>query len=390
MNINTYLTLVVVAFVMSVVSLPLLSRLALGAGWVDAPNERKAHEGIIPLTGGLTVALSVIVTLGVAAAMWPMTFRPMIGLGNGSGASWPLQLAGLAGGLVACFLIGLWDDRFPLRARYRLLAQVSAALFVVLAGTSLTLLGTTFFPMPVGLWILGGPVTIVALTGLINAYNMSDGLDGLCGGYSLIALVALALCAVLVDRDAAGQARAFADLAPAILPFLGAVAGFLVYNLRHPWRERAASFLGDGGSMSLGFLIGWLSVQLASGYDTSSIPPVTALWIVALPLIDMFSCMIRRPLEGKMPMSADRRHLHHLLMSRGLSVRQAVWTLHAIAAAMALIGIASWRLQVPAYWLFWLLVAGFVAYTLYAIRYWRKCDGLASTTSTLDTASVPE
>ena len=363
----------VLAFAMAIVTLPLLNWVAIGAGWVDAPDERKVHQGAIPLTGGLTVIIAVIAALVAAAVIWPQLIGPTF-----AGLRLPLQpwtraVAGLAAGLVICFLMGFWDDRFPLRPRYRLLTQVSAAGFAVVAGNSLAMLGATFSPVPIGLSLFALPVTVIALTGLANAYNMADGLDGLCGGYALVALAAFAGCALYIDADAS-SAHAFRELAPVILPFLGAVAGFLIYNLRHPWRQCASSFLGDAGSMSLGFLVGWIAVRLASGYEHASMPPVTALWIVALPLIDMFSCMIRRPFEGRPPMCADRRHLHHLLMDHGLSVRQTVWTLHALAAAAALGGIASWRLAVPPYFMFWGLVAAFVAYTLYAIQYWRQRD----------------
>ena len=370
---SLYPALTVVAFAIAIATLPLLNWIAVGAGWVDAPDERKAHQGVVPLTGGLTVIIAVVAALLVATFRWPQivaaTFPPL-----GSPLQpWTLAVAGLAAGLVTCFVIGFWDDRFPLRARYRLLAQISAAGLAVVAGNSLTMLGTTFSPVPIGLSLFALPVTVIALTGVANAYNMADGLDGLCGGYALVALTAFAGCALYIDADA-GKTQAFRELAPVILPFVGAIAGFLIYNLRHPWRQRASSFLGDAGSMSLGFLVGWLAVRLASGYEQAAMPPVTALWIVALPLIDMFSSMIRRPLEGKPPMCADRRHLHHLLMDHGLSVRRTVWTLHALAAAAALGGIASWRLGIAPYFMFWALIAAFVAYTLYAIQHWRRRD----------------
>ena len=284
------------------------------------------------------------------------------------------QAAGLLVGLVICFAIGFWDDRFPLRARYRLAAQLAAAGCVAAGGTVLHSLGTTFSPVPVGLALLALPVTLVAVAGIVNAYNMSDGLDGLCGGYAAVALGAFGICAALIAAEGGTDpgARALAELAPVILPFLGAILGFLVYNMRHPWRRHAASFLGDAGSMSLGFLVGWVALRLATGYGKASMPPVTAVWIVALPLIDMFSCMIRRPLEGLTPMSADRRHIHHLLMERGLSVRQAVGTLHLMAIGFATIGTLGWQAGVPDYVMFWLLVAIFVGYTAYSVSFWRR------------------
>lgn len=372
--ISLYPTLTVAAFLTAVAALPLLNRMALGIGWVDKPDERKVHHGTIPLTGGLAVVVAVAVSVAGCAALRPEVLGPMDArLLSWPMAPWPFMLAGLTAGLIACFLVGFWDDRYPLQARYRLLAQAFAALLAAAAGNALHSMGTTFSPVPLGLALFALPVTVVALAGVANAWNMSDGLDGLCGGYAVVALVAFAGCARLVDADAR-SVQAFSELGPVILPFLGGVAGFLVYNLRHPWRERAASFLGDAGSMSLGFLVGWVAVRLASGYGPSSMPPVVAVWIVCLPLVDMFSCMIRRPFEGRTPMSADRRHLHHLLMAHGLSVRQTVFALHALAATGAATGIAAWRIGVPSYVMFWTLVSGFVGYTVFAILYWRRRD----------------
>ena len=389
--ISIYTSFALIAFVSALAILPLLNRLAFGCGWVDAPNARKAHSGTIPLTGGATIAAAMVLSLIVVDQIWPELARPMSKLIGWPSLPWPNEATGLLAGLVICFAIGFWDDRFPLRARYRLIAQLLAAGCVVASGTVLTNLGTTFSPIPIGLSLLAVPVTMVAMAGIVNAYNMSDGLDGLCGGYAAVALGAFGICAARISVNGGAGQRALADLAPIVLPFLGAVAGFLFYNMRHPWRSHAASFLGDGGSMSLGFLVGWLALRLATGYDTASMPPITAVWIVALPLIDMFSCMIRRPLEGLTPMSADRRHVHHLLMARGLSVRQAVAALHLTAAGFALIGILGWQLGVPPYMMFWTLVGLFTAYTVHSIVFWRRQANLQPALSaTTGAAAVSE
>lgn len=360
------------AFASALLLLPLFNRLALGAGWVDAPDARKNHSGIIPLTGGITIATALLASLVIGDLVWPELARPVFRLLGWPSLPWPAEAAGLLAGLLICFVIGFWDDRFPLRARYRLMAQLVAAGCVVAGGIVLVNLGTTFSPIPVGLSLLAVPVTMIAMAGIVNAYNMSDGLDGLCGGYAAVALGAFAVCAALITSSGGSGQGAFSEIAPIALPFLGAVLGFLVYNMRHPWRSQAASFLGDAGSMSLGFLIGWLALQLATGYGQQSMPPVTTVWVVALPLIDMFSCMIRRPLEGLTPMSADRRHIHHLLMARGLSVRGTVTTLHVAAIGFAIVGIIGWRLRAPDYLMFWLLVAIFAGYTVYSIGFWRR------------------
>ena len=347
-------TQIAFAFGSTLLLVPLLNRVAIGLGWVDAPSERKAHEGIVPLTGGLAIASAVAITAVLTNLQWPdYTY-------------------GLFAGLLLCFFTGLWDDRFPIRARYRLFAQIAAALAAVIGGgTVLESLSQTFGPHVLGLWIFAVPMTIVGLTGVVNAYNMSDGLDGLCSGYVLIALIAFLSCAALIQAEDPSQA-ALSELAPVILPFVGAILAFLLFNLRHPWRAKAASFLGDGGSMSLGFLLAWLAVRLTGSFGNSGIPPVTAVLIVAIPLADMFSCMARRVNEGVTPMTADARHLHHLLLKRGFSVRQTVARLHLISAGLAATGIGAWQFGVPQYTVFWTLMLAFTAYTWSALRFWRR------------------
>ena len=218
-------------------------------GWVDAPDERKAHQGAVPSTGGVTVLLVALSTSVFVGNFFGGAAMPTL---SSSAAS------GLPLGLAVCFVTGFWDDRFPLRARYRLVAQLLACTYAAASGNLLQDLGMTFSPTPLGLSILAIPLTVTAMTGLVNAYNMSDGLDGLCGSYAFVALTAFGVCAAYVDKNLSSPA-AFGELAPVVLPFLGGIAGFLVYNFRHPWRSHASSFLGDAGSMALGFLLGWMA-----------------------------------------------------------------------------------------------------------------------------------
>ena len=341
------------AFALVVALLPLMNRMAFGLGWTDSPANHKTHVGIIPLSGGLTIFLAVSLTLLL------------------TGTGWPAAASGLVGGLAIMLFIGLWDDCFPLRARYRLIAQAAASIVIIASGrTVLYSMGQTFGPVEIGLWYFAFPITVVALTGLVNAFNMSDGLDGLCGGYVLIALASLLGSAALMEsRDPLNAA--FTQIAPIVLPFAGAIVAFLLFNMRHPWREKASVFLGDAGSMALGFLVGWLTLRLAGLYGPHSLPPVVAVYIVALPLADMFSCMIRRVMDGATPMSADKKHLHHLLLNKGFSVRKTVAFLHAVSAALAATGIWGWIAGVPEYLMFWSLILMFTVFATYTLRYWR-------------------
>lgn len=340
------------AVLIGVCFMPLIMRFCVSAGWVDKPDTRKLHEGAIPLAGGLCVMLTVSITLFTFGA-------PHVGLA--------LFLAALL-----VFTIGFIDDKYPLRARYRFGCHLLAAtIVVVLEGTVVRQLGDTFGPVPVGLGILAIPFTILAIAGVINAFNMIDGLDGLAGGQGFISMAWLAIGSAAVP--AVGLTHPpLSVLGPVLFSMMGAILAFLSFNMRTPWRRKASVFLGDGGSMLIGFLIAWAAIVLASDFGPAGIGPASVIWVIAVPLIDMFSCIIRRILDGQTPMSADRKHLHHLLMTKGLSAGSAVTVLNITAFVCGFIGIAGWLAEIPQYMLFWPLIVIFVVYLAYARRFWRS------------------
>lgn len=202
---------------------------------------------------------------------------------------------------------------------------------------------------------------------------MVDGADGLSGGQALASLFWLAVAAIAVPA-LFGTAHAIDSIGPLLMIFAGATVAFLFYNMRTPWRRKAAMFLGDGGSMMLGLLVAWAVIHLSNNYGPNGLGAASALWIVAVPLTDMFSSIVRRMLAGMTPMSPDRKHLHHLLMAQGLSVARAVLAMNAMAFAGGAIGVLGWMAGVPQYALFWLLVAAFVGYLVYAHRFWQQHD----------------
>lgn len=328
---------------------PVFGQLATRYNWVDRPDTRKRHSAPVPYSGGIAILVASIINY----QMLP----------------WPNASLGLILSILLIFVVGFLDDRFPVRARYRFLAQMIAA-FVAVVGTgvALTNLGTTFSADAINLGVLAIPFTVICIVGVTNAFNMSDGADGLCGGYSLISLSSLLLAGWLIQQD---QPASFAHsmLIPMIVPLLGGLIGFLFYNLRSPILPRAVSFLGDGGSMTLGFIISVTAIWMV-GREPGGMPPVTAIWIIALPLTDMFACICSRVLRGERPMTADSFHMHHLLQEKGFSTRATVAILHAMAFVMAGVGILAWRLQVSEYWMFWGLMTLFTVYLAYSHAFW--------------------
>jgi UDP-GlcNAc:undecaprenyl-phosphate GlcNAc-1-phosphate transferase len=212
-------------------------------------------------------------------------------------------------------------------------------------------LGELFLPgMVVNLGILAVPFTIFFLLGLVNAFNLCDGIDGLAGSLALVALLGLAAVAFM-----GGQFIILLELAFLAICLLA----FLAFNARFPGHSRATIYLGDSGSTFLGFAVLWFSITMSQG-EQAVMSPVTPLWFFALPLFDMTTVFIRRIANKQPPFLADREHLHHMFETAGFSVTQTVLALAAGALLLASIGVAGLYLGVPDFAML-LLFFGFLA-----------------------------
>jgi UDP-GlcNAc:undecaprenyl-phosphate GlcNAc-1-phosphate transferase len=304
-------------------------------GLIDHPGgERKHHSDKTPTVGGLAIVAALALTAlpgGFAALAHP--------------AFW-----------VCLFLIaltGTLDDRFDLNPYIKFAAQIAAALLMIYwGGHTLVTLGNLVSDAPLTLGRYAVPLTVFAVIGVVNAINFCDGADGLAGGLVFIAAFWIAM-----------MSAASASAGTLALALLGCIAAFLAFNLRTPWRKRAAIFLGDAGSLSLGFVLAWLTVD-ATLADTRVFAPVTAIWLLAIPISDTIVCMLRRLLHGRSPFRADRTHLHHILIDLGLPVARAVALIHLLAFALAAAGVAGWAMRVPEHIMFYAAMAIFALYIL--------------------------
>jgi UDP-GlcNAc:undecaprenyl-phosphate GlcNAc-1-phosphate transferase len=213
-------------------------------------------------------------------------------------------------------------------------------------------LGNLFGFGPLNLYEWAIPFSVVCALGVINAINMVDGLDGTAGGVSVVATLALAYAAL-------AQGLALQGL---FLLLLGAaICGFLFWNMPYPGvRNQARVFMGDSGSMMLGLALCWFSIDLTQGQGRS-LPPIVCMWILAVPLLDMARVMFVRMRKRISMFEADREHLHHLLLERGVPAYAATWILMSIAGIGAAIGLGAWRAGVPD----WLMSYAFIV--LFAI-----------------------
>jgi UDP-GlcNAc:undecaprenyl-phosphate GlcNAc-1-phosphate transferase len=221
-------------------------------------------------------------------------------------------------------------------------------------GLFLHSLGDLVSDKPLILGRFAVPLTVFAVIGVVNAINLCDGADGLGGGLVFISVFWIALLSAVSANTG--------TLAPS-LGLLGCIAAFLAFNLRSPWRTHAAIFLGDAGSLSLGFVLAWLTVDAAQE-GSQLFAPVTAIWLVAIPISDTILCMSRRLLRGQSPFRADRTHLHHILIDLGMPVARAVALILLLAFVLAAMGVAGWALSVPEHVMFYTAMGVFAVYIL--------------------------
>lgn len=322
--------------------------LAQLAGIVDMPAGHKTHQRPVPYVGGFGV-LAGLLCFGWAGHRGWVPVEPT--------ALYSLLACGLI-----IFFTGLADDRWTLTSRIRLvIATAASAVMIFGAGVVLVDLGELLPGIPLALGWLAIPVTVFGMLSVTNALNMIDGIDGLSGSLSFISLVLLAAAAHI------GGAEPAVVLAVSLA---GGVLGFLVFNMRCCGRRSAAVYLGDNGSMLVGFLLGWLFIDLSQG-ERAAIAPVTALYFFSVPLFDSAMAIIRRVWMGRSPFAPDRNHLHHLLLDAGASVPTAVKAIALLHALIGMAGLAAFYAGVPEWLLFAAYVAAFAAYGFAIARPWR-------------------
>jgi UDP-GlcNAc:undecaprenyl-phosphate GlcNAc-1-phosphate transferase len=330
---------------LSAVAVLVLSRVAPALGLVDVPGGRKLHARAVPLVGGIAIFVAL---LGAAVAA-----------GISRDTSWLLLT------LSVVITLGFWDDVTDLSPKLKLAIQVIAASIMIWgAGVELHGVGDLLGWRPIGLAFLAAPLTIFAIVGVMNAVNMMDGLDGLGGSLAFVAFAWYAAVAAV-----SGFQVQF-DVAVILC---GAIAGFLLFNLRFSWQSHARVFLGDAGSLMIGFALGWFAIDLTQGPGRTC-PPIAALWVLLLPLADCVSLMARRIRAGRSPFAGDRHHIHHYLLARGFTHNQVLATLVAASALFGAVGFAGWRLGLPEAALFWPFFFGFFAYHFWIGRAWKRLE----------------
>ncbi|MGC1853841.1 MAG: MraY family glycosyltransferase [Candidatus Aquirickettsiella sp.] len=331
-------------FCITVFGILLLRPLALRLGLVDTPDVRKQHQGNIPLIGGLAMLMGLLVGL----LTLPISLQ---------------QYRSFIAGSALLVFVGFLDDFQELSAKSRFFAQIAAVLLMIFWGkVYITHLGNLFFLKNIHLGHYTSLiVTLIAGLGIINAINMIDGVDGLAGTLVLIELILLIFCAIITQHFSATTL---------LLLLVASVLGFLCFNFPFPGRYHAQIFMGDAGSMLLGFGLVWFLIELSQN-NFRPITPVTMCWIMSVPLFDATAVMLYRLIKGQSVVFSDRQHGHHLLLALKVSPLQINILFGSTNFVLGLIGLCAFYYQFKESIMFMSFLLLFIIYFL-VVNYCRN------------------
>ncbi|MFD1926835.1 glycosyltransferase family 4 protein [Sporosarcina siberiensis] len=293
-----------VAFAASILLTPLVRKLAFRIGAVDRPNYRKVHASIMPRIGGLAIFGAFLIGY--------FFLRPQ-----------DEHSTGILIGALIIIITGFLDDMFEITAKAKIVGQLAAAIVVVSwGGLQIDAINIPFVGVQFDFGYLSIPITIIWIIGITNAINLIDGLDGLAAGVSTIALITISVMAIIMGDP-------FVMATAAILA--ASSAGFLFFNF-HP----AKIFMGDTGSLFLGFMIAVLA--LLGFKNVAFISLIIPVIMLGVPISDTFFAIVRRIRMKQKVTAPDKSHLHHCLLRAGFSHRQTVLIIYGLAA---LFGVAA-------------------------------------------------
>ncbi len=303
---------VTISFLAAYLIMPLVAKIAFRIGAIDRPSDRKVHSEPMPRLGGVGIFLAFVVAVLATQTL----DRALIGILLGSGV---------------VFAVGVLDDIYDLSPWVKLTAQIGAALIAVYFGIRVQVM-TNPFDGVLYLGALSIPLTVLWIIGVTNAVNLIDGLDGLAGGVCAIAALTIGIVAWQVDQTM---------VAYTCLVLAGAIGGFLPHNF-HP----ARIFMGDSGSMFLGFALSCLAIAgLAKGATLISL--FVPLLILGIPVFDTLFAIIRRVNNQAPIFKPDRAHLHHRLMDIGMSHQRSVIVIYIISALLGAAAVIITHLSGP-------------------------------------------
>jgi UDP-GlcNAc:undecaprenyl-phosphate/decaprenyl-phosphate GlcNAc-1-phosphate transferase len=312
MSTVTALVLITLPLILVLIMMPFFRKAAIAVGLVDKPGRRKAHNGSVPLVGGITVWLASLITLFIAVPTEVLTAE--------------MRYIVLSSGLM--LLIGAFDDKVDLRASIKLLVQLSVAYFAFINGIRIESFYGVFgiFELP---YYLQYVITVLVIAGVINAFNLMDGIDGLAAAMALNAFIMFAGLAIITGQTL---------LVFLFLALIGALIGFLRFNLSR--NEKV--FMGDAGSLFIGTVMVMSAIVLIqAATNTPSIKLVFSIvvGVLTLPVLDSLRVYRQRAKMGFSPFRADRTHFHHLVLQSGIHPKWAAVLIVGISFTLIALGV---------------------------------------------------
>ncbi|WKL47800.1 MraY family glycosyltransferase [Flavobacterium pectinovorum] len=300
------------SLILALVFIPVIRNIAIKVNFVDKPNYRKVHSTPIPLVGGISIALAVFTTVFV----------------SGYRFSFLKEYLPILASAMVLLIVGVIDDKKDINAKYKLIIQFLLALIIAFSGTRITSLYGVFGIFEIVIW-QQYLVTILIITGVVNAFNLMDGVDGLIGGLSLLGFLIFLLIAIYFNDY---------NLAFSSTLFIGAVLGFLRFNL-----GREKIFMGDSGSLFIGFILITEAIKFLQNHEigneqsSGSYTVLLLILFFSIPVLDSLRVYMGRIKRGNSPFSADKSHLHHLFLGVGCSHKKTTLMISAIFAFVLLI-----------------------------------------------------
>ncbi len=343
---SNYVYVFYASFAVAFVFTPIMRAVALYYGIIDQPDRRKMHKVPVAYLGGVAVFVAWLTGLAVSQYLTLHRIDP------GWPTNHPKIHFGIVVGAILIVILGLWDDILGLRPWVKILGQVVAALCLLVDGVGVGSSGPLVVPIAarvlpwfgiavtpavtaaVGYFIVvtSALLVIVVIVGCCNASNLMDGLDGLCGGVTAVIAAGFLFIAVHLAMRGGGVNTNWDALRVVLgLALLGAVLGFIPYNF-----NPASIFMGDTGSMFLGFACGTMIILMAQERAKWFL---AAMVMFALPILDTTLAFARRWINGRPVFSPDKQHFHHQLVGRGFSVKQTVLISYSLALFFALLGV---------------------------------------------------
>jgi len=346
------------AFIISLIMMPLLISLSHRQKWLDDPNHRKIHSEPVPRLGGVGIFLSILLS-GILAPILVSRF-----LGEDL-TLWSLLKPNILfiAATILIFVVGVLDDFVELRSTYKLIGQIAAATLVCFGGALINTVSIPFIGMDINLAWFAWPVTIFWIIGITNAINLIDGIDGLSATISLIAFIVYSIVFMFTGHAVLS-----------LLSFIiaGGLVGYLYFNF-----PPAKLFMGDSGSLLLGFILAILPLIAEPASGNSLLLPIT---ILSIPILDVFFSIARRTRKGIPFSHPDMEHMHHKLIAVGFSNRNILAIVSAVMMMLAvpvlLFFVLPGRTVIPFVLLAWLMIG--ILFIVLHLVYHRKVDSADS------------